>query len=103
MVPFAGHVVLHEALAPLGNGGPDPEVVGLDGEPPAVAVEIVVNPDFAVAGDNLDDRVGNSGGDNAEEEEEDSWDEGLTGSHFQKSKELRNQLRERFGILGSWL
>ena len=114
-VPLAGHVVLHEALAPRRNGGPVPGVVGLDGEPPAVAVQIVIYPDFAVSGDQLDYRMGNSGGDKAEEEEA-SWDEVLAGGHCRKSKELSSEIfwfsfsdnkreKERdleFLVLGQW-
>lgn len=44
-VPVPGHVVLDELLAPRGDGRPFSSVVGLDGEPPAIAVEAVFIPE----------------------------------------------------------
>lgn len=56
-VPVAGHVVLDEGDAPGRNAGPGSSVVGLDGESPAVAVEVIVR-DAVSFRRHLDDGLG---------------------------------------------
>lgn len=71
-VPRAAHVLLHEFAAPERDRPPEPGVVGLHREPPAVAVEVVVGE--GGGGDGLgrgpEYGLGWLGGHDPEEEEE---------------------------------
>lgn len=74
-VPVADHVLLDEFDAPGRNAGPAPGVIGLNGKSPAVAVEVVVCPEFSAVGDvfvrrDLEDGLGQGGGDCDKDDEE---------------------------------
>lgn len=74
-IPLSGHVFPDESDAYLRHLRPDPGVVSLDGEPPALAVEFVALPEAPVSVPatflrDLEDRMRSSDGEEGEEEEQ---------------------------------
>lgn len=81
LVELADDVILHETQALLRNPAPGTGIVGLDREPPAIAIQVIVVPAGGVGGQNclllrrdLDGRWGRPSGSGAEEEDDDPLD-----------------------------
>lgn len=86
-VPVAVHVVLHVTPASGRNLLPVSGVVRLDGESPAIAVQNVVVGDSITRRQDLDDALGKSVGDLAEEEEDREDESTGAGGHRRKTRE----------------